>query len=188
VRRIEAVTGRAAVDLALDQLGVLSRAGAYLGVPSAEVDRKVLTLLDELQVARREVDQLQETTARQQFEALIGKTRSVAGVPLLSARVSAPSIDVLRQMTDWARDRLGSGVVVLGTVVSGRPILVAAVTPDLIERGADAATLVRGMAKLVKGGGGGKPALAQAGGRDAERLDDALGTADALVAEMLGQP
>jgi alanyl-tRNA synthetase len=187
VRRIEAVTGRAAVDLALDQLGVLGRAGAYLGVPPVEVDRKVLTLLDELQVARREVDRLQEVTARQQFEALIGQTRSVADVRLLSARVSAPSADVLRQMTDWARDRLGSGVVVLGTVVGGRPLLVAAVTPDLVERGANAATLVRGMAKLVKGGGGGRATLAQAGGRDPARLDDALRAADRLLADMLGR-
>ena len=187
VRRIEAVTGRAAVDLVLDHLGVLGRASAYLGVPAADTDRKILALMDELQNARREIGRLQELTARQEFEALIGQTRTVGDVALLSARVTAPNVDVLRQMTDWARDRLGSGVVVLGTVVSGRPVLVAAVTPDLVERGADAAKLVRGMAKLVKGGGGGKATLAQAGGRDPGRLDEALGRASTLLEDMMGR-
>jgi len=188
VRRIEAVSGRAAVELVLDHLGVLGRASAYLGVPAAETDRKVLSLMEELQNTRREIGRLQELTARQEFETLIGQTRAVGDVPLLSARVSASNVDVLRQMTDWARDRLGSGVVVLGTVVSGRPLLVAAVTPDLIDRGADAVKLIRGIAKLVKGGGGGRPTLAQAGGRDPSHLDDALARAGALLEEMMELP
>jgi alanyl-tRNA synthetase len=88
-------------------------------------------------------------------------------------------------MTDWFRDRLGSAVIVLGTVLSGRPALVAAVTQDLVDRGIDAGALVRDMAATVGGGGGGRPTLAQAGGRDAERLNDALGRAAGLVEEML---
>ncbi len=186
-RRIEAVTGRWAVDLALRQLGVLGRAGAYLGASPDEVDRKVLGLIDELQSARKEIQRLEELTARQGFESLMGQTQSVGDVSLLSARVSAPGVEVLRQMTDWARDRLGSGVVVLGTVVDGRPLLIAAVTPDLVDRGADAVQLVRGLARVVKGGGGGRPTLAQAGGRDAGQLDDALSQARPLLAQMLRQ-
>ncbi len=185
VRRIEAVTGRVAMELLERQVGVLKRAAAYLGGSPEEVDRKALGLLDELQSARKEIARLQEQVARREFETLLDRVQSVGGASLLSARVSAPSMEVLREMTDWFRDRLGSGVVALGAVLGDRPALVVAVTPDLVERGVDATKLVRGMAHLVGGGGGGKPTLAQAGGRDPARLDDALGQAPRMVEEML---
>jgi alanyl-tRNA synthetase len=185
VRRIEAVTGRVAVDLVEKQVGVLKRSAAYLGVAPDEVDRKVLGLMDELQSARRETARLQERLARREFESLLDTVQSVGGASLLSARVSAPSLEVLREMTDWFRDRLGSGVVALGTVLGDRPALVVAVTQDLVDRGVDASKLIRGMAQLVGGGGGGKPTLAQAGGRDPARLDDALSQAPRMLEEML---
>jgi len=187
VRRIEAVTGRGAVDLVSRQLGILQRAGAYLGVPPDDVDRRVLSLLEELQSARKQVAQLQEQVARLELEGLLDHAQPVAGVPLLSAQVTASTIDVLREMTDWSRDRLGSGVVTLGTVLDGRPVLVAAVTPDLVERGVDAVKLVRGIARIVNGSGGGRPTLAQAGGRDVGRLDEALRQAPLLLKEMLSK-
>ena len=187
VRRIEAVTGRVAVDLIERQLGILQRTAAYLNIPPAEVDRKVLALLDELQSARKEIVQFQEQLSRREFEAMLDQVQTVTGVSLLSARVTAPSMEMLREMTDWFRDRLGSGVVVLGTVLGGRPALVAAVTSDLVERGVDAGKLVRGMARIVGGGGGGKPTLAQAGGRDPSRLDDALGQASHMLEEMIAR-
>ena len=185
VRRIEAVTGRGAVELVEHQLGTLQRAAAYLGVSPEEVDRRALGLLDELQAARKEIARLQQQLARREFEALLEQIQSVAGVSLLSARVTAPSMEVLREMTDWFRDRLGSGVVVLGTVLGERPAFVAAVTPDLVKRGVDAARLVRGLARIVGGGGGGRPALAQAGGRDPSRLDEALRQAPRILEEQL---
>jgi len=185
VRRIEAVTGRVAVELVERQLGILRNAAAYLGVSADEVDRKVLGLLDELQAARKEITRLQEQLARREFETLLEQVQSVAGVSLLSARVSAPSMEVLREMTDWFRDRLGSGVVVLGTVLGGRPAFVAAVTSDLVKRGVDATELVRAMARIVGGGGGGKPSLAQAGGRDPSRLNEALRRASHMLEETL---
>jgi alanyl-tRNA synthetase len=185
VRRIEAVTGRVAVDLVESQLGVLRRTAAYLAATSEEVDRKVLSLLDELQSARKEITRLQEQLSRHEFEAMLDRVQAVDDVSLLSARVTAPSMEILREMTDWFRDRLGSGVVVLGTVLGGRPALVAAVTPDLVERGVDAGKLVREMARIVGGGGGGKPTLAQAGGRDPSRLEEALSQAPRMLEEMI---
>jgi alanyl-tRNA synthetase len=185
VRRIEAVTGRVAVDLVESQLGVLRRTAAYLAATSEEVDRKVLGLLDELQSARKEITRLQEQLSRHEFEAMLDRVQAVDDVSLLSARVAAPSMEMLREMTDWFRDRLGSGVVVLGTVLGGRPALVAAVTSDLVERGVDAGKLVREMARIVGGGGGGKPTLAQAGGRDPSRLEEALSQAPRMLEEMI---
>jgi alanyl-tRNA synthetase len=185
VRRIEAVTGRAAAELVERQTGVLQRTAAYLGVDPEDVDRRTLALLDELQAAQKEIARLQQKQARQEFETLAERVQSVAGVPLLSARVSASSMDVLREMSDWFRERLGSGVVVLGAVVGKRPAIVAAVTRDLVERGIDARKLIKPLAGRVGGGGGGKPALAQAGGRDAGRLEEALEAAPGVLEKLV---
>ena len=80
----------------------------------------------------------------------------------------------MRQMTDWFRDKLGSSVVAVGAVVGEKPTIVAAVTSDLIDRGLHAGNMVRHAAKLMGGGGGGHPTMAQAGGNDGARLDEAL--------------
>ncbi len=86
-------------------------------------------------------------------------------------------------MGDWLRDKLGRGVVVLGSVVDDRPVLIAMVTADLVEGGYDASDIARGAAKAIQGGGGGRPEVAQAGGRRADKLDEAL----ALVPDLVRQ-
>ena len=115
------------------------------------------------------------------FTTTVPKTQSVEGISVLSAQVDAPNADTLREMCDWFRERMGSGVVVLGAVVSGRPSLVASVTPDLVERGVHAGHLIKEVAGVVGGGGGGRPTMAHAGGRDPERLSEALACVPGLV-------
>jgi alanyl-tRNA synthetase len=85
-------------------------------------------------------------------------------------------------MGDWLRDKLGSGVVVLGTVLNDKPQILAVVTPDLVKRGYHAGNLVKALAQAVGGGGGGRPDMAQAGGRDAGKLEQALSDVPALLA------
>lgn len=187
VRRIEAVTGRGAVEWIQKHMRSLESIAAHLLCSPEEVNRKVLELQDELQTARKEIARLQRQLARYQLEDLLDQVQEVAGVPLLVARVNVPDIETLREMTDWYRERVRSGVVVLGTVLEGRPAFVAAVTPDLARQGVDAVQLVRGVAQVVGGGGGGRPTLAQAGGKDARRLDEALRRAPQLLREALGQ-
>jgi alanyl-tRNA synthetase len=75
-------------------------------------------------------------------------------------------VDALREMTDWFRDKVASGTAVLASVINGKPLIIATVTDDLIQRGLKAGDLVREVAKIVGGGGGGRPNLAQAGGKD----------------------
>jgi alanyl-tRNA synthetase len=123
--------------------------------------------------------------AHRTFESLLDQIQTVSGVPLVAARVEAPSIDVLREMTDWFRDRLGSGVFVLGMVLDGRPALVASITQDVVEQGADAVGIVRGLGRVVGGGGGGRPTMAQAGGSDPSRLDEALAQAAGILKTQL---
>jgi alanyl-tRNA synthetase len=89
-------------------------------------------------------------------------------------RVPATDVDTMRQMTDWFRDKLGSSVVAVGAVIDDKPLIVAAVTDDLVSRGMHAGNIVRDAAKLMGGGGGGRPTLAQAGGRESAKLEEAL--------------
>jgi alanyl-tRNA synthetase len=104
---------------------------------------------------------------------------------VLAAPVAAADANVMRQMTDWFRNSLGSGVVVLGAAINGKPNFVAAVTQDLVDRGLHAGKLVQAVAKKVGGGGGGKPNLAQAGGIDLAGMRSALADVPALVAEQI---
>ena len=188
VRRIEAVTGRAAQRLAQSRLNVLDAAAAYLNCSPDEVDRRVLSLMGELQKREKEIEQLQRKIAQHNFEALLTQVRDVDGVHVLAAQVEATSIETLREMSDWFRNRLGSGVIVLGAVMAGKPNFVAAITPDLIQRGLHAGQLVKAIARVVGGGGGGKPTLAQAGGRDVGRMNEALSLVPDLVAKAVGFP
>ena len=112
--------------------------------------------------------------------------QTLGGVPVLAAQVNVADVDAMREMTDWYRARVHSGVIVLGAAIEGRPQIVAAVTDDLTGHGLHAGKLAGAVAKIVGGGGGGKPTLAQAGGRDSKRLAEALALVPGLVSEALG--
>jgi alanyl-tRNA synthetase len=185
VRRIEAVTGRGAYRLAQERMAVLDETATFLGCAPAEVDQKVLNLVEELQGLEKKVEKLQRELARQDFEGLLGQVQDVNGVSVLSAQVQASDVATLREMSDWFRDRLGSGVIVLGAVLSDKPNFIAAVTPDLVEQGLHAGNLVKAVAKEVGGGGGGRPTMAQAGGRDPSRMTEALSQVPGLVEQSL---
>jgi alanyl-tRNA synthetase len=185
VRRIEAVTGRGAQQLVMNRLRVLDDAATHLGSKPEEVDRAVLRLIGELHHRQKEAADLRRDLARLEFEALLRQVEEVEGVHVLAARVQATDMDTLREMTDWFRNRLGSVVIVLGAVIDGKPNFVAAITPDLVERGLKAGNLIKQVARVVGGGGGGRPTLAQAGGRDPDRLDEALALVPQVVGELL---
>ena len=185
LRRIEAVTGRAAQRLVQARMAELERAATFLGCQPDEVDRKVLSLLDELQSLRKEVAHLRQAVALRDFELLLDRVQDVKGVQVLAAQVEVADESTMREMCDWFRQKLGSGVIVLGAAINRRPRLVAAVTPDLVKRGLHAGRLIQAVAQVVDGGGGGRPTMAQAGGRDLSRLPQALEMVSTWVAEKL---
>ena len=185
VRRIEAVTGRAAQQLVQQRLGVLDAAAAQLGSQPEEVDRAVLRLLGDLHRGQKEIGDLRRELARLEFEKLLGQVQEVDGVKVLAARVHAADVETLREMTDWLRTRLGSVIIVLGAIINEKPSFVAAVTPDLVDQGLKAGTVIQRVARVVGGGGGGRPTLAQAGGRDPRRLDEALALVPKVVRDLL---
>ena len=186
IRRVEAVTGRAAETMARNNLATLESAAQRLETTPTDVEARIEALKAQLDAERRRAESLERANARAEAAGLVSMARDVGGVSVVSAKVAAPSADVLREMAVHLRDRLGSGVVMLGAVANEKPMLVSMVTPDLVEKGLNAATLVREAAAVVGGGGGGKPDMAQAGGSKPEKLEEALALTPDLVGRVLG--
>jgi alanyl-tRNA synthetase len=174
VRRIEAVTGRAAEHFSKQRLATLNRVAQTLHTRPEQVEEAIAQLYEQNRKLQHELEQMRAKTARQQTESLLEKAIHMDGVAVLAEQVEVDTPDTLRQMADWFRDKLGSSVVVLGSVIDDKPLLIAAATEDVIKRGIHAGNLVRDTAKIVGGGGGGRPNMAQAGGRDREKLPEAL--------------
>jgi alanyl-tRNA synthetase len=181
VRRIEAVTGMAALQHVEQEGAALRAAADILKIAPLEVPRRLQKLLDEQRALEKELAALEARLARSRAEELVASARDVKGVVVVAARVDGLDADGLRAVVDTVRDRLGSGVVCVGGVVDGKVSLVAAVTKDLTKR-YHAGKLVQEVAKVTGGGGGGRPELAQAGGKDPAKLDQALNLVYDLVA------
>ena len=180
VRRIEAVTGRAAFELLrqLDRNDVAL--GQHLKVRGREAVDRVARLLDEGKALRREIETLKQKLVAGSGGGGGPQTREVAGVRVLTAAVEGATGKELRGHADLLLDRLGSGVVVLGSTVDGKVSLLVKVSDDLTAR-IRAGDLVRELAPMIGGRGGGRPEMAQAGGRDPEGLLAALERSHALV-------
>lgn len=185
LRRVEAVTGRGAQQYVAERLATLDELARTLNTPVESLSERVELLLVENRALQKQVEQLQRGQARGQFESLMARMQQVDGVQLLAEQVDVAGADDLREMADWFRDKVSSGIAVFATVHDGKPLFVATVTEDVIRRGVKAGDLVRDVAKIVGGGGGGRPNLAQAGGRDASKVGEALDAVGDLVRSSL---
>lgn len=185
VRRIEALTGHGAAEFIRKRLDDWQALADKLGAPPEQVPARVLSLEAQLHEKEKVITELRRKIGLAQVEELLQQVSPVdtsSGVPIVATEVDAASTDHLREMVDLIRDRLGSGVIVLGAVIDEKPQIVAAVTPDLVEEhGLDAGTLAREVGKQVGGGGGGRPTLGQAGGTDVTRLPEALDRIKELI-------
>jgi len=182
VRRIEAVTGPAAIELLRGHDRLLKEVAGTLrsspeGAPEAarahELERRSLrkALKEGAGGNGQGVD----------VNALAAKATEIAGAKVLAAEVEVPDAKSLLEVVDRLKGLLGDGAILLGTAADGRVHLVASVAPALVARGLRAGTLVRQAAEVVGGGGGGRDTMAQAGGRDPERLGEAIEAARAAI-------
>jgi alanyl-tRNA synthetase len=180
VRRIEALSGREALLRLRTQEQVLLRTAELLRTPVSELTTRVEKLLDERRALEREVEELRAGQRRAASGDLVSKAREVGGVRVLATRVEGVGARELRALVDDLRSRLGSGVVLVAAERDDGVALALGVTPDLVER-LKAGDLIRDVAGIVGGKGGGRPDFAQAGGRDASRLDEAFERLFALI-------
>jgi len=184
VRRIEALTGRYALNYLRKQQSILQQTAVLLKTGPAEVAERVEKLLAQQKEYERELEALKASMTTKRSADLLERAVEISGTRILVARVDADSPKVLREMNDQFKDRIKSGVVVLGATRDDKVFLLVGVTPDLTER-LHAGRLVGEIAKNVGGSGGGRPDMAQAGGKYAERLTDALRQASELIRQAL---
>ncbi|MBN1311985.1 MAG: alanine--tRNA ligase [Anaerolineae bacterium] len=185
VRRITAVTGRVAQKIILERLSTLDAIAYQVGSDPDAVESKIVALVDDLKAAYRQIEQMERSSAQSGVGELLSNARDFNGATLVAAEIEISDAELLGQMADWCRDRMTSGVVVLGSRIDDKARLVAKVTPDLVKRGVHAGKLIGEIAKLVGGGGGGRPDFATAGGNDPSNLPAAIAKVEEVVAQKL---
>ncbi|UCG09936.1 MAG: alanine--tRNA ligase [Dehalococcoidia bacterium] len=184
LRRIEAVTGRGAEEFIEKRLEDLQKIAENLDTELDYVLDKAFGLVKERDRERRLALTLARELARKEAESLLGQVEVVNGINLLVAKVSCSRMELMREMCDFIRDKLKSVIVVLGGIYGDSPFFVTAITPDLVAKGYNAGDIVNEVAKVAGGGGGGKAGIAQAGGKDKGKLDEALGQVPKILEKL----
>ena len=182
VRRIEVLTGKGALEHTRKQAQQLAQIAHTINATPDNAAEQVSKVSAQLGETRKELDALRRNQAKADFAAIVsGQSSMVNGSAQLIAEVKADKVDTLREMSDWFREQHHSGVLVLGAVVGDKPALLVSVSADLNKKGIEAGKLIKEIAAIVGGSGGGRPTLAQAGGKDASKLPEALEKAQRLI-------
>jgi len=186
VRRIEALTGEGAEEATRTERKLLSEIERMLTAGPSEIVDRIERLVSQNRALEKELERLRRTAVGSEMEDLIKGASRVADFKVVASRVEVGDMKAFRDMADSLRASLESGVGVIGAILKGKVSLIAVVTDDLIRnKGLKAGDLVKEVAKVVGGSGGGKPHLAQAGGRNPEKLDEALSKVQEIVARQL---
>ncbi len=187
MRRVEAVAGPAAERLFMERSALLESLAARLQTPVGDLETRLESFMEDAEQVRRRLAVFEREALRREAQSLLNGVVDVDGVRVLSGRTSATTAEAMREMGDFLKSRLESTVLVLGGLVEGRPTLVAMVTDDLVSVGLSAGDIVKEAAQVMGGGGGGRPNLAQAGGRHPERLDASLQSVPGIVRRVRSQ-
>ncbi len=174
VRRIEALTGDGVLRYYQEMENTLHETAALLRTVPSELPAKVSALQAELKESRSECESLKSKLAKDALGDVMDEVREVGGVKMIAAKVENVDMNGLRELGDQLREKIGEGVIVLASVTDGKVSLMSAATDGAMKAGAHAGNLIRGIAGLVGGGGGGRPNMAQAGGKDPSGVDAAL--------------
>ena len=185
VRRIEALTGAAAVAHIQKMVGILNEGAHLLKDKPESVVPRIEKLIADYKAGEKKVEQLKASMASQTAAASVADIRTVNGIKVMAQKVSVDSPAALRDMADRFKDSIKSGIVVLGAESGGKALLIVGVTKDLTGQ-YKAGNIIKVVAAITGGSGGGRPDMAQAGGSQPEKLDEALEKAYAIVAELAG--
>ncbi|MFQ6103851.1 MAG: alanine--tRNA ligase [Candidatus Glassbacteria bacterium] len=186
VRRIEALTGKAVLEQINSLSQLVEDVAGILKVGEGELMKKVTLLLEENKNLRRELKNAKKEAAYRDFSELESVVPEINGIKVVTRKIDVPDIESLREVADFIRSRIDSGVIVLASESRGKAIFVATVTDDLVERGGmSAGDIVKRVSEIAGGSGGGKPRMAQAGGKYVEKIGEALSAVSGIVEQYL---
>ena len=185
MRRIEAISGREAEKVVWEKFSIEQRLTKSLQTTSSELEMKVSGLVEQLEEKSQQLAILERKLAIEDAKSLLSKVQTVDGVSIIAAETSVSSSELLRASGDYLKNKLGSGMVALGSVIEDNPVIIVMITPDLTARGLHAGNFAKETAKIIGGGGGGRPESAQAGGSEATKLNEALAAVPNLLSKSL---
>ena len=174
VRRIEALTGAQVIDYYRQQESEVAAAAAMLKTSPDGLLDKIAALQAELKEAHSQIESLKSEAAKNAMGDVTDNVREIGGIRFLAARMEGVDANGLRELGDSLKEKLGECVIVLASVADGKVQLMATATDGALKKGAHAGSLIKGIAKFVGGGGGGRPNMAMAGGKNPEGVDQAL--------------
>jgi alanyl-tRNA synthetase len=185
LRRIEAVTGRAAEEVVRARTRTIETIAEQLNATPADVLERLTGTLEDVEKLRRRVSALERQLSASAVETLVQRASPIRGVPVIVTRVDSLSTNALRELGDTLRDRMGDSIAVFATVENQRPMFLVMVSAALTKQGVHAGDIAKRAAMVTGGGGGGKPTMAQAGGKDVAKLDEALAEARRVIEQQL---
>ena len=186
VRRIEALTGDNVITYYREKEAEVAEAAELLKTTPADVLDKIAALQKELKEAHSEIESLKSEAAKNALGDVSDQVQEIGGVKFVATRVENVDADGLRELGDSLKAKVGEGVVVLASVTDGKVQLMATATDGAVKKGAHAGNLIRAIAKTVGGGGGGRPSMAMAGGKNPAGVDEALKLAAETLKNQLG--
>ncbi|WP_100011909.1 alanine--tRNA ligase [Lentibacillus sediminis] len=184
-RRIEAVTSKSAYELLSNKEELLKQASQKVKTNEDQLPERIEGLFQEIRSLKKENESLNAKLSNNEASSILEKTKTVKDVSLLAEKVAAKDMNQLRNMVDELKQKLGSGVILLAAEKDGKVQLAAGVSKDLMERGLHAGNLIKEAATRCGGGGGGRPDMAQAGGKNPENITEALKAAEEYLTEKL---
>jgi alanyl-tRNA synthetase len=174
IRRIEAVTGHGAYQLYQQRMSALKKSAQLLECTYEQVPERLEQVLENQNQLRKENQRLSQNLANAAFQKHLNEVKIINGIPVLAWQTENANADTLRNLSDQFRLQFPDGIIVSGSVVDDKPILIAAVSDSAVKKGIHAGNLIKEIAVYIEGSGGGKPTLAQAGGKNPAGLEKAL--------------
>ena len=185
VRRIEAVTGKAVLSLMNDRQAVLNEAAAALKTNANELPAKIEQQINDVRALNKQVEKLSAKIASMQMGDLLSGAADVKGVSVVATKLDDASTDMLRTMGDDIKSKNANAVAVLSSINGEKVSLLCVCGADAVKKGAHAGKIIKEVAKIVGGGGGGRPDSATAGGKNPAKLDEALAAVNGIVEGLL---
>ncbi len=174
IRRIEAITGRAALNYLNELTELADELSSVMKTSKEDIIGKVNTLKKEIKEKEKEIQKLNNELLKKNLDQILDQYEEINGIKLFSLKLKDKEANNLREIADKIKDKNESCAVLLASDLGDKVLFVAAVTKDLVQKGVNAGNMVKEAAKVAGGGGGGRPDFAQAGGKDPQKIEEAI--------------